>query len=140
MTTLNPEYVNDIYSKYKREDSICQTNGYFSLNLRKSSISTIFNLLNLNEIDENIPKTIGWIGYGDGRELFCIAKHYPNFKFTGFEINEHAYNIACRVLSILNLKNVSLYFSNAIESFEPFSYVYSTAISGTILYDHLYRL
>lgn len=44
-----------------------------------------------------------------------MAKHYPNFKFTGFEINEHAYNIACRVLSVLNLKNVTLRLLNAFK-------------------------
>ena len=138
--SYNFEYITEIYSKYKREDNLCQTNGYFSLNVRKSCIQTVFNLLNLNTENDNIPRTIGWIGFGDGRELFCIAKHYPDFKFTGFEINEHAYNIACRVLSMLNLKNITLKLCNAIESFETFGYIYSTAISGQVLYDHLYHM
>ena len=125
-----------IYSLYTREDSLCQSNGYFSLNLRKSCVSTIIQLLEIKEHDY-----IGWVGFGDGRELFSVASMYPHNIFVGFEINSTAFSIAKRVLNKLQLKNVQLYEKDILSfNSEKFTHVYSTAIGGPLLYQYLHEL
>lgn len=121
-----------IYSKYSREDNLCQSNGFFSLNLTPSSIPKIVKLLQLEE-----ATSVGWIGCGDGRELFCIASIYPQIHFTGIDVNAHALDIARRVAKTIDIKNVSLRNMNALNDFTKYSHVYSTAIYGNELYDHL---
>lgn len=126
----------NIYSLYTREDSLCQSNGFFSLNFRKSCIRAIDELLEIKENDH-----IGWVGFGDGRELFSIASMYPYNTFVGFEINPTAFIIAKRVLNKLQLNNVQLYEKNIMEfNSEKFTHVYSTAISGPLLYEYLHGL
>lgn len=125
-----------VYAKYTREDSLCQSNGFFSLNLTPKSISRIEALLDLNE-PVAFEKRIGWVGFGDGRELLCLATAYPSIRFVGFEINQSAVAIAKRVLGQLQLPNVDLRHEDAMHSTETFTHVYSTAISGPELYARL---
>jgi len=124
--------VHNVYSMYNREHELCQTNGHFSLNLTKKSVANIMEILNVSASD-----TIGWIGFGDGRELFAMATQYPNNSFIGFEINEAAVTVAHQVLSKLKLKNVVLKHADALLENATFSIVYSTAIAGVSLYSHL---
>lgn len=124
-----------VYKKYNREDELCQTNGHFSLNLTLQSVNKIKKLL---ELDEN--STVGWIGCGDGRELFCIASEYPQIQFEAFDINASAILIANRVLSELSLKNVKLHHMNVMQNTKQYTHVYSTAISGPELYAHLHKI
>ena len=124
--------VHNVYSMYNREHELCQTNGHFSLNLTKKSVANIMEILNVSASD-----TIGWIGFGDGRELFAMAMQYPNNSFVGFEINEAAVTVARQVLSKLKLKNVVLKHADALSENARFSIVYSTAIAGVSLYSHL---
>tara|TARA_B110000008_G_C16965584_1_gene561872 strand:- start:1288 stop:1827 length:540 start_codon:yes stop_codon:yes gene_type:complete len=129
------DIIKYVYSKYRREYELCQTNGYFSLNLSKGSIVKIKRLLNIQKND-----TIGWVGFGDARELLCLALMYPQNTFTGYEINKDAYNIACMVKSQLGISNVILYFENVLDTLQTFSTIYSTAISGPRVYQHMYKL
>ena len=122
----------NVYSLYKREDNLCQTNGYFSLNVRQSNIPQIVKLLQLND-----DSTVGWIGCGDGREVLSVCQQYPNIKFSAIDHNEAAIAIAKRVLSQLELKNIEFKCGNALDDNSTFSHVYSTAIYGPELYEHL---
>ena len=124
-----------VYSYYSREDALCQTNGSFSLNLRVGSIPAISRLLSLKAGD-----TVGWMGCGDGRELFSIAMNHPDVQFCGIDINEHAIRIANRTLGLLNLKNVKIRCEDIMNHFDTYSHVYSTAIGGPDLYEHVYSL
>ena len=125
----------DVYKKYSREDALCQTNGYFSLNLRKSSVPEIVRLLELREGD-----TVGWIGCGDARELLEVAQQFPLVRFRGIDHNETAIRIARRVLSQIGLHNVRLDCLNALDDFATYSHVFSTAIYGDELNRHLHRI
>lgn len=122
------------YNRYKQGDDLCQTNGHFSLNLRKKHVDDIDRLLALSP-----GNTVGWIGCGDGRELFSMAMRYPCVRFQAYDINELALQVARRVLRELALQNVVLIFGDFLTS-QPtpkFTHVYSTAISGPELYRSL---
>ena len=125
-----------VYDNYTREDSLCQTNGFFSLNLTPQSIPKIQTLLDLDEAVE-FEKCVGWVGFGDGRELLSLAKLHPQIRFVGFEINLAAVHIAKRVLQQLSIRNVDLRCEDAMQSTESFTHVYSTAIAGPMLYAQL---
>lgn len=126
----------NIYALYTREDSLCQSNGFFSLNLRKGSIKSIVELLNLKKDDK-----VGWVGFGDGREMFSVAYMHPDVLFIGFEINTTACTVAQRVLQKTGLKNVILFEQDIMSmNIQMFTHVYSTAISGSNLYSHLHTL
>ena len=79
--------MSSAYGMYTREDELCQTNGHFSLHLRKSAVAKIEELLRL-EADARV----GWVGCGDGRELLSIAlRHpHPDVAFDGYEVNPQA--------------------------------------------------
>ena len=121
-----------VYKQYSRADELCQTSGYFSLNLREGSIPKIEQLLHIES-----DSKVAWVGCGDGRELLSIAKRYPLTKFYGYDINEFAISIARRVLLAENLQNVELYTLDFMNVHEYFSHVYSTALAGPKLYAHL---
>lgn len=125
-----------LYNRYNKDDELCQTTGYFSLNLRKGAVQTIAQLLDLDA-----ASTVGWIGCGDGRELLSIAKEYPNAQFDAFEINEAALRIAQRVANAENLANVHFHHMDFLRfpDHKQFSHLYSTAISGQDLYQKLFR-
>ena len=126
----------NIYAFYTREDSLCQSNGFFSLNLRKGSINSIIELLNLKKDDK-----VGWVGFGDGRELFSVAYMHPDVIFMGFEINPVACAVAQRVLNQIGLKNVILFEQDIMSiNTHMFTHIYSTAIGGLHLYNHLHTL
>lgn len=125
----------NVYSLYSREDALCQSNGYFSINVRKGCIPKIERLLQLDE-----KSCVGWVGFGDGRELFSIAQSYPHTQFVGFEINPSAFYIANRVLNQMKLNNVVLYHQDIMTWQKCFTHIYSTAISGKELYDYLQTL
>lgn len=123
------------YQFYRREDELCQTNGHFSLNLRKSAVPEIERLLGL------VPGArVGWVGCGDGREVISLAMSHRDVVFDAFEINPHAMEIARRVAREAGVENVS-FFGHAFEEVTPdrtFSHIYSTAIAGPQLYARLY--
>lgn len=123
-----------VYASYSRHDTLCQTNGYFSLNLREGALWEIHRLLDLKDGD-----TVGWIGTGDGRELLSLAKCHVGVRFEGYEINEAAFDVACRVLKTLDLPNVSLRRQDFMSTSAAIEYthVYSTALSGPDLYERL---
>ena len=125
----------DVYRKYSREDSLCQTNGFFSLNLRRSSVDKIVHLLQLSDGD-----TVGWIGCGDGRELFEVAQRHPDIRFRGIDHNDAAIRVARRVLSQVGLHNVQLDCLDALHDFTMYSHVFSTAIYGESLNRHLRQI
>ena len=129
--TVSPK----VYSMYGREDSLCQSNGFFSLNLTEKSIPKVVELL---DIQKN--ESVAWIGCGDGRELLTIAREYPDNSFIGIDINDSALDIAKRVLNTLQIKNVELHLMNAFDLKKEYSIVYSTAIYGPELYMHLHSL
>ena len=79
-----------VYRRYTREDALCQSNGYFSLNLREGAIDTIDALLCL---DASRPCCVAWVGCGDGRGLLSIAIRHPDVSF-GVQINPVALEIA----------------------------------------------
>ena len=123
------------YAMYTREDDLCQTNGYFSLNLRKSAVAKIERLLNIGA-----GARVGWVGCGDGRELISVASRYPDAVFDGYDINPHAISIARRVALKMGLANVTLHEADfeAVSLPRPYTHVYSTAISGRALYMRLH--
>ena len=121
-----------VYRYYSREDGLCQTNGHFSLNLREGCLNAIDELLALTP-----GNTVGWVGCGDGRELLSIATRYPDVSFFGYEINDAALNIAKRVLKTVQLSNVTLYHCDFTTKSDIYTHIYSTALSGPKLYDHL---
>ena len=121
-----------VYKQYSRNDELCQTSGYFSLNLRKGAIPNIQKLLKLTA-----DSVVAWVGCGDGRELLSIAKIHPDVKFIGYDINESAICIARRVMLAERLRNVTLHVVDFMCVNERFSHVYSTALAGSALYAHL---
>lgn len=122
-----------VYSRYTREDDLCQTNGYFSLNLRRRSVDAIDGLLRLTA-----ASTLGWVGCGDGREVLSIAKRHPETQITAFEINKDALGIALRVASLENVKNVEFRNEDFLTCNGTFSHIYSTALAGPPLYAALF--
>lgn len=123
------------YHMYTRADDLCQSNGYFSLYLRKGAVAKIEELLQLEA-----GARVGWVGCGDGRELISVALWHPNVAFDGYEVNPHAMAIARRVARQAGIDNVVFHeadFETAPLS-QPFSHVYSTAISGPSLYARLH--
>ena len=124
-----------VYRMYTRDDELCQTNGCFSLNLREGALPEIDRLLDLQS-----GNTVGWVGCGDGRELLSFAKRYPDVHFDGYDINACALSIAYRVVTSLGLKNVTLRhrdFTTTVFDTPPYTHVYSTALSGPVLYERL---
>lgn len=124
--------MSSAYRYYTREDGLCQTNGYFSLNLREKCLDSIDRLLQLSD-----GMRVGWVGCGDGREMLSMALRYKNVSFHGYDINEAAIRIATRVLGATGLTNVSLHNCDFMTISEEFTHVYSTAIAGPELYAHL---
>lgn len=123
-----------LYHRYNKEDELCQTIGYFSLNLRKGAVKTIAELLDLDA-----TSTVGWVGCGDGRELLSIAKEHSKTQFDAFEINEVALGIARRVAEAENVRNVRFHHMDFLRFVDKqFSHVYSTAISGQDLYQKIF--
>ena len=122
-----------VYSRYTREDNLCQCNGYFSSNLRRKSVDAILNLLHLTS-----ASSVCWVGCGDGRELLWIAQQHPEVQFTAFEINADALRIARRVADIEGIENVKLYNEDFMTCSKTFSHVYSTALAGPRLYAALF--
>ena len=122
------------YGMFTREDELCQTNGHFSLNLRKSAVAKIEELLGLEA-----GARVGWVGCGDGRELLSIALQHPDVAFDGYEINPQAIAIARRVAREAKIVNVVFHETDfAVVSLpQPYTHVYSTAISGRRLYARL---
>lgn len=120
------------YKYYTREDALCQTNGYFSLNLRPKCVDSIDRLLQLSD-----EKKVGWVGCGDGREMLSIATRYENVSFHGYDINESALHIARRVMNMLGITNVSLQHRDFMTVSDSFTHIYSTAIVGPEFYAHL---
>ncbi len=131
------EVIAHVYKQYSRDDNLVQTNGYFSLNLTKASVEKIIQLLNFSPETE---QTCAWIGCGDAREVLCLAALYPNVKFFANDINEFAIHIAKQKLKKLNLKNVEIEWKNAFDINNKFTHVYSTAIAGEMLYQHIQTL
>ena len=129
------EVVNRIYSLYKRDYNMCQSNGFFSINLTKKSVESIITLLDLRK-----SNTVCWVGFGDGRELFSIASLHPDVLFLGYEINSCDFEIANMILKNLEIPNVTIHNENALGCEQRFSHVYSTAIAGPELYNHLYNM
>ena len=125
-----------LYHKYTKTDELCQTNGYFSLNLRKKAVRDIIELLELDTV-----ATVAWVGCGDGRELLSVAKEHPETQFDAFEINEVALHIAQRVAKAEGVTNVRLHYQDflTLSPDAQFSHVYSTAISGQKLYDKIFQ-
>ena len=130
--------INDTYSIYTKEDELCQTNGYFSLNMRKSSVSVIIELLDLKNCTKK--DSVGWIGCGDGREMFCAAQSFPDISFTGIDINVHAIDVAIRKQQMLNIRNVTLKHEDILNSETKYSHVFSSAIAGPKFYLHLHKI
>ena len=120
------------YRCYTREDALCQTNGYFSLNLTKKSAENLLAFLKLKD-----NQSVLWVGCGDARELFVVAQQHPNIRFMACDINIHAINIACRVLTRLELTNVTLVHQDVMEFETQYDIIYSTALAGPIFYAHL---
>lgn len=123
-----------VYRLYGRDDCLCQSNGYFSLNLRQGALHEIDRLLELRPGDR-----VGWVGCGDGRELLSLAGYHPGVRFEGYEINEAALRVASRVLTTLGLQNVSLFYRDfiTVANDVQYTHVYSTALAGPMLYDRL---
>ncbi len=121
-----------VYRYYTREDGLCQTNGYFSLDLREKYLDTIERLLRLSD-----GKKVGWVGCGDGREMLSIAIRYKTVSFHGYDINESALKIAKRVLDAVGATNVTLHNCDSMTISDCFTHIYSTAIAGPELYAHL---
>ena len=125
-----------LYGRYTRDDELCQTNGYFSLNLRKGAVQKIEEMLELDE-----SATVAWVGCGDGRELLSIAKGHPETYFDAFEINKHAIDIAQRVAQAEKLTNVRFHYIDFL-TYPPekrFTHVYSNAIAGPELYNRIFQ-
>ena len=120
------------YRCYTREDSLCQTNGNFSLNLTKKSAESLVTFLKLQD-----NQSVLWVGCGDARELFVVAQQHPDVNFMACDVNVHAINIAQRVLSRLELKNVTLMYKDVMELETLYDIVYSTALGGPLFYAHL---
>lgn len=123
-----------VYGRYNRADALCQTNGYFSLNLREGALWEIHRLMDLKDGD-----TVGWIGAGDGRELLSLARCHTGVRFDGYEINRAAFDVARRVLREARLENVRLHYQDfaSVSPDTVYTHVYSTALSGPELYGRL---
>lgn len=123
------------YQCYSREDSLCQTNGSFSLNLTCNSSKKLVSFLQLRD-----GQQVLWAGCGDGRELFVVAQQFPNVSFIGCDINEHAIHIAQRVVAYLSLTNVRVCVQDVFTCTDPYDVVYSTALAGPNYYAHVASL
>ena len=123
------------YQCYSREDALCQTNGFFSLNLTKHSSENLVSFLKLRD-----GQRVLWAGCGDGRELFVMAQRFPNVSFFGCDLNKHAIRIAQRVLTHLGLANVRVCVQDVFGCTDPYDVVYSTALAGPDYYAHVESL
>jgi cyclopropane fatty-acyl-phospholipid synthase-like methyltransferase len=123
------------YKCYTREDALCQTNGFFSLNLTQKSADALAEYLRFQAGD-----TVLWAGCGDGRELLTVASKFPRVSFVGCDLNEHAIRIARRVQSVVKADNVDLRCEDVMNVHQEYDRVYSTALAGPEFYSHLFRL
>ena len=123
------------YLFYTREDTLCQTNGYFSLNLTKKSADSLKTYLEFKD-----HSRVLWAGCGDARELLLLAQAFPKVTFVGYDLNNLAIDIGRRVLSKLQLQNVSLVYGDVTSLELSFDNVYSTALAGPLFYKHLVSL
>jgi hypothetical protein len=125
------------YRRYTREDDLCQTNGHFSLNLREGSLDVIDEMLQLDDASSETLE-VAWVGCGDGRELLSIASRHPSATFWGYDVNAAALAVAARVLRAMDLRNVQLEHADFTTVRRAFTHVYSTALAGAPLYEHLF--
>tara|TARA_Y100000748_G_scaffold276037_1_gene252159 strand:- start:21 stop:566 length:546 start_codon:yes stop_codon:yes gene_type:complete len=135
--TNTKNIIAHVYKQYKWEETLVQNNGFFSLNLTKASVERIIDVL---QFDKTTEEECVWIGCGDAREILAIATLYPNIKFTTMDINKDAITVAKEKLRILGLKNVSILYKNALKERKKYTHVYSTALAGDELYQHLLKI
>lgn len=123
-----------VYGRYSREDALCQSNGYFSLNLRPAAVERIVELLQLRR-----GASVAWVGCGDGRELLSVARRHPDAVFDAFEINGCALDVARRVARVEGVTNVTFHHEDFLRAARRplYTHVYSTAVAGPQLYAQL---
>ncbi len=128
-----------VYGTYNEADRLVETNGCLSLNLRPGACQSIATLLDLNDGDRVL-----WIGCGTGPELITMAIAHPTVRFVGIDVNDDAVRVAKRKIDDIShpLDNLRIVVADAFAyvADEPPTHVYSTAVAGPSLYDHLRRL
>jgi cyclopropane fatty-acyl-phospholipid synthase-like methyltransferase len=138
MNDVMNDVITYVYSLYKAHESLVQTNGFFSLNLTKASVIKIMDLL---DFGHDQKESCLWIGCGDAREVLCMAMLYPNVHFTAVDINESAIHVAQAKFELIGLKNINIEYKDALLISEgKYTHIYSTALAGVELYDHIVQL